>query len=313
MHLLSTLPTAIALPTLALIVHFQGYFNIHGNQVNWSSTKSNISVIRNVSSEVCYCMPTSSPNEQQLAIIGKLLEINISKENMPKIIKMLDSLQWIDVKPNNSNKVFLYDLNKVFLNQKMNNILRERSNLIGFILIKLCFWIVYRFILKNTFFGVLLNIATTRLGRFIRRPFTSCKMSQKSHSLDNDEKESLDDGEEIFQDCSSHTKELNIIDSEELLAKAHQPDEKDHDTDVEHDTGYGSFVKPISCNHENSTLSSTLRSSDYVNAAPEKFKQFLHQKNETLEQLGISFTEENYIEDRDSFLGGEGEEHLSLD
>merc|ERR1711890_126409 len=105
--------------------------------------------------------------------------------------------------------------------------------------------------------------------------------------------------QDVTEQCS--TENLRSIDSEEVLARENQEEEKNlcnptpttsasGTTTALTDRGYESFLRCIS-------------GDDYYNLSesrPEKFKQFLIEKNENIEKMGISITEDGYIEDDES-------------
>ena len=306
MYLQGTLKAALVLPA-AVFLHTISYYNL--GDVNHNSTESSIRYVKDNELGSCNCTYSSRFNAVGGDVMSKLIEINIPEENRMKIINMLDNLEWIKVKKNNSK----WNLNVI---RKNADFLAEKSGAFVLMLVNVCSLIATHIIVTHSILGVLLKIGTNHLKSFM----SSFKeyVTTTRHSTQKTDDESSDD---MFLECSSIIlKDRKGIDSEEILAKENQPDEKYLKTSTgDTDNGYESFVQPIHYHQHDSVLNSTPRIStprlehlnETTDVVPEKFKQFLHQKSDNVERLGISFSEDGYIlEDEGAFSEADGDESL---
>jgi len=297
MYLQSVIPFVMTLPMAV----YYGYHAANDYELNTSETPSVIarSGIRDIEQNLssCNCKHPFRFSESGIDVMSKLIEIDIPKESRMEIMSMLDTLQWIEVENN------VTDSNLDFIQKIKTDFLDKKEWLFWLLLINTCSFVVVHIIVQNSILGVLLKIITSHITFFIFHPLHLFSVSADyitgRHATADD---SCDD--DMFIECSLIN--LKGIHSEEVLPKGNQQEEKRiYDPCISgSEDDKGSFLQSIhdsSCKHNNTRLcSSTLHEYDSECTAvtdvsiPEKFKQFLHQKQENMDRLGISFTEDDY-------------------
>lgn len=282
MNLINFIPTLLAIPTLAV------FFLKDRSQLQFIKLNSIGNMDNNVNIESCNCtskLTISKDMEQRINDIDtKLIEMHIpqvegSQKKYTQTVK--DNLKWTKQHP---------DFNKWIL--ELNNILgKEAASLLIFVL-KLISMFTCHFIIMNTKLGVFIEIVRHHLKQMISdgcksllRRYSNPYFSHKiEHSTSSEDVVTESLSEDAF-----YTNSLDIlnekprhVDSEELLAKIDQLEEKDF---LSRDTGYESSL------NLNSTKIETVKpTSSKTEIVPEKLRKFLHQKKESLDRLGISFT-----------------------
>jgi len=260
-------------------------------------------------------------------IVSKLTEINITEENQSKIINMLDTLEWVKIKnvPRAHGDYFFARARwcNLLMRKMYSDFLNDKSGHLCFILIHVCYMLACHIILKHSILGVLSKIVINQWKSFMLYSFHSidtfftCLKKHFTNLLKRKENDGeggthTNEDQDVTEQCS--TENLRSIDSEEVLARENQEEEKNlcnptpttsasGTTTALTDRGYESFLRCISDDDDDDVVRRSTPRDDYYNLSesrPEKFKQFLIEKNENIEKMGISITEDGYIEDDES-------------
>jgi len=248
----------------------------------------------------CNCTKPFRFKEAGFDIMTKLTEINIPKESRVEILNMLDTLDWVEVKPSCNSREVNFD----FIHQLLNN----KTDLFWLLLINSCSFMILHAVAQDTIFGVMLKILLTRAWDFgchlqksstevIQQSVIGIKKITTVTAVTSDEDESCDADDEVFLQCSSMN--LPGIDKEEIHPKASDLDEK-------LDFSNGDLSMSEADSRPFLTTSAPVMEEDIdelsdvddasppqsveVNS-PERFKKFLHQKHEDVEKLGIGLTD----------------------
>lgn len=297
MQLFSYFPAVIAIPTMTVLILFQdSSFKYLNNLYQFSGTSENAT-----EENQCNCSSKMNTAEQR-AIMSKLIELEIPKENQVRVIEMLDTLDWIEVKK---------DASTWFTN--IEKAIDIKTAFMLLVLFKLFSAVAFHMLMKHTRLGVCLEIACYHLKNYVFSSLTALirkysKTSSYNYSSDSDEED-----DEMFMECSSiDLKDMkrNQIDGEELLAKSNEQEEKDliptSNGETDHNLSYESFMQSLQ--DDATSLNSTLHNdvTKEVPPVPEKLREYLHKKKDSIEKLGISFSEDGYLDaDEDTFSGPE--------
>jgi len=266
-------PSAITLPIAAVYMTYFYSVGIQEDAINAADDNSQ-DLRLNISATGQY-------------IASKLTEINIPEENQLKIINMLDTLDWVKVN-NTCTRWYTKLVQKICA-----DFINDKSGHFFFLLTHVCYLLAFHMIIEHSILGIFMKIIINHLKLLLLYPFKYFAFTKKYFTIkDNDVSEEGCAEEDVLA-------ELREIDSEEVLAKENQAEEKrvHGGTSCDADNGYESFIQPLHSSQGGTARKSTPRDDNV--AAPdtmsEKFKQFLHQRNENVERIEVSFSEDGYL------------------
>lgn len=312
MYLQNVISFAITLP----MAMYYGYHK--GNDLSLTYIVSiNKTVDNKVDEEnlsFCNCTNPSRFSELVLGtdITSKLIEIDIPEKSIDGIINMLNTLEWKEEETD--EYIALASASNLIVDffQKVLKILHRRALLFWFISIMALLHILcLRVLLQKTILGVLLKVNMRHLRCFIfhnilhsfsttmARYVSSCSAESRKADLSRcslcEEKSSL---ECALKKLKGIYKLSECRISEETLPMGSQPEEQNRRVSSDCKDGSQQHRQLNSTYHDDYESNCTTNTD---NSIPEKFKQFLHDKYEAVDKLGMSFIEDDYIEDGASF------------
>lgn len=193
-------------------------------------------------------------------------------------------------------------------------------------------FLAFHAIVKHSIVGVLSKMICRHLMELGRRSFRravelksyfTCSIVEFMNASEERDGLNNDDGEEdVFMECTTSSTNFirRRIETEEVTAKANEADEK-HIGDE--DKGYESFVRSMrsqlhdskgsacAAAHKSTSTprddpaASSSSSCANQNNSSEKFKRYLHQRSEIVDQVEVTF-----VEDDDGYIVESGDESL---
>lgn len=248
--------------------------------------------------------------EKGLDVITKLTQIKIPEAIQTEILEALDSLDWIELQPQTCGSD--YKLNFDFVERAIDN----KAELSWLLVFNAGSFLIMNYLVQNTIIGIIIKIVVNHVKQRILQLFRQILMipevvwktasrlimpHQQTYAAGDglaDDNDDIDDDDDVFVECSSIS--LQRIRSEEEVNEFKLEEKESSDESMGVSENESSTRQQRADYSEASFYTSTPVRHDSESRdfnSTEKLKQFLHQKYEDVDKLGISFS----AEDMESF------------